>query len=193
MRFLTLVAAVMVAGTAPVAAQAGEPVDALGPKGAAEVEPMEAALEMPLPRHSGARATPRDPLPLSTIAGMPQRFRSSQDTQRFGQAHRLYSDTIALDAKAKVMLVRSAPMGGADFGRLQIVYDAARPETADDWRAFLGGELAVDHPGYPVRAVEAARGLVPGSCLSVQSGDVVCGAPAERLRAMVRGAERAKG
>lgn len=99
----------------------------------------------------------------------------------------------ARTATAKIGLIRSAPPGKPDPGRYHIVYDAAFPGTAPDGPAYRAGDLPASHPGYPVRRAEEMRGLAPGSCLSVQSGEVFCGPVAERLRAMAKGSDPARG
>lgn len=171
-QFIKFVAALSVS-FAPLAAMAGG-IDAsrVHP---ASVEPL--AVE-PLP----LRKPPVRDLPLAVVAGLPQGFATSPavpDAARAALANVGRNGT-----KEKIRLIRSAPSGGPDTRRLQIVYDAARPEAAEDWLAFLGGTLPQDHPGFAVRATEAARSLAPGSCLSVGSGAVFCGTVAERLRTM---------
>lgn len=173
MRHLNMIVAALIACATPLAADAEGAARALP----VSMEPLAAA---PVP----LRKPPLGSLPLAVVAGLPQGFTAAAPQALPDAARRALTGANPRMTKEKIRLIRSAPAGGPDLSRLHIVYDAADPGAAADWQAFLNGVLPESHPGFAVRSIEATRGLEPGSCLSVQSGAIFCGASAERLRDM---------
>lgn len=183
MRYLGLSGVALIFGFFATASLAQDDKDVQRlPASLAPVETPDAPLQKPTAER----------VPLSVIAGLPQGFDAPDRPGALDAAAlALHAGTGA--ARAKIELIRSAPVGKPDPGRYHIVYDAASPAAAPDWLAYRAGDLPETHPGFAVRRAEEARGLTPGSCLSVQSGEVFCGPVADRLRAMAKVSGPAQG
>ncbi|TMV11730.1 hypothetical protein [Arenibacterium halophilum] len=78
-----------------------------------------------------------------------------------------------------------------DYAALRIVYDSAEARHRDDPQAFRSGRISPATPAHDVQAMMRDRGLPPGSCLSVDTGRVLCNANAERMRAAETAREQA--
>ncbi|MAY86644.1 MAG: hypothetical protein CML02_08020 [Pseudooceanicola sp.] len=81
--------------------------------------------------------------------------------------------------------------GPIDSAALRIVYDSAESRHWEDAAAYRKGRISPGTPAHDVQEMMINRGLPPGSCLSVDTGRVLCNVNAERMRAAEAAREQA--